>query len=211
MFFPDEVIELLKIFDNLNPYTKYLKEDILSLKLTYSIDLYHLAKKFEKMGSFTMSLDEYRRELGTPKSYERINNLKDNAVDSPINEINDRTDINISYENVKRGKEVIALKFTVKAKPKLKIKDVKIELRDQNTADLFTLENLTDKQIATIVCTEAFKSDYNHMISSNSLANTNLALWKPEMSKRLKSNPELFDKHPMKYYLDKIGDYKSNS
>lgn len=207
VFFTDEVIELLKIFDSLNPYTKYLKEDILSLKLTYSIDLYHLAKKYQGMGGFTMSLDEYRQELGTPKSYKRINNLKDNAVDSPIKEINEKTDINISYENVKRGKEVVSLKFKVKAKPTKKIKDAKIELRDQNTADLFTVDNLTDKQIEAIVGTEAFKADYNHLISPTSPINTDYRLWKPEMAKRLKSNPELFNKRPMSYYLEKIGDY----
>lgn len=208
VFFTDEVIELLKIFDSLNPYTKYLKEDILSLKLTYSIDLYHLAKKYQGMGGFTVTLDEYRKELGTPKSYKRINNLKDNAVDSPIKEINAKTDINISYENVKRGKEVVALKFTVKTKAAKKIKDAKTELRDQNTADLFTVDNLTDKQIEAVVCTEAFKADYNHLISPTSPINTDFRLWKPAMAKRLKSNPEQFNKRPIQYYLDQIGDYK---
>lgn len=211
VFFTDEVIELLKIFDSVNPYTKYLKEDILSLKLTYSIDLYHLAKKYQGMGGFTMSLNEYREELGTPKSYKRINNLKDNAVDSPIKEINDKTDINISYENVKRGKEVVGLKFTVRAKPTPKIKDAKVELRDQNTADLFTINNVTDKQIEAIVCTELFKADYNHMISPTSPINTDYSLWKPEMSKRLKSKPELFSKRPIQEYLDQIGNYKNKS
>lgn len=203
IFFTDEVIELLKIFDSLNPYTKYLKEDILSLKLTYSIDLYHLAKKYQGMGGFTMSLDEYRQELGTPKSYKRINNLKDNAVDSPIKEINEKTDINISYENVKRGKEVVGLKFKVKAKPKPKIKDVKAEI------DKYSIDKLSDKQIEAIVCTEAFKADYNHMISPTSPINTDFRLWKPEMAKRLKANPELFTKRSIQFYLDQIGDYKN--
>ncbi len=202
-FFTDEVIQLLKIFDSLNPYTKYLKDDILSLRLTYSIDLYHLAKKFQAMGSFTMSLDDYRKELGTPKSYRRINNLKDNAVDPPIKEINDKTDIDISYENIKRGKEVVGLKFTIKAKPRPQIKDVQ-----KHTAAPVTVADLNYKQIEAIVCTDAFKADYNDMISPTSIINTDRTLWKPEMSKRLKANPELFSKRPIQYYLDKIGDYK---
>lgn len=121
MNFTDEVLYLLKFFDSFNPYTKYLKKNILALRLSYSIDLYHLAKKYEAMGGFSMSLDEYRQELGTPKSYARINNLKENAVDGPIKEINEKTDINITYENVKRGRTVTGLKFTVKAKPAKKI------------------------------------------------------------------------------------------
>lgn len=204
MFFTGEVIQLLKVFDSLNPYTKYLKEDVLSLRRTYSIDLYHLAKKYQAMGGFTISLDDYRQELGTPKSYQRINNLKDNAVDSPINEINDKTDINISYENVKRGKEVTALKFTVKAKPKPKPKlEINSGKKEKTVADL------NDKQIEALVCTKAFQADYNHLISPSSPINTDYKLWKPEMTKRLKSNPELFNKRPIQFYLDQIGDYKN--
>lgn len=202
-FFTSEVIQLLKVFDSLNPYTKYLKEDILSLRLTYSIDLYHLAKKHQAMGGFTITLDDYRKELGTPKSYKRINNLKDNAVDPPVKEINDKTDLDISYENIKRGKEVIALKFTIKTKPRLKAKEVKAEV------DKYRVANLNDKQIEAIVCTEAFKADYNHMVSPTSQINTDWRLWKPEMAKRLKANPENFTKHPMHFYLDEISKYKN--
>lgn len=206
IFFTNEVIQLLKVFDSVNPYTKYLKDDVLALRLTYSIDLYHLAKKYQGMGGFKISLDDYRKELGTPKSYNRINNLKDNAVDPVIKEINNKTDLNISYENIKRGKEVTGLKFTVKSKPKPKIKDVKaVEV------DKYSVDKLNDKQLEAIVCTEAFKADYNHMISATSPINTDWTLWKPEMSKRLKANPEKFIKRPMKFYLDEISKYKNKA
>ena len=53
--FPDEVLLMLKEFDKLNPYTKYKKDIVLSLKKDYSFDLYHLAKKHQAMGQFEMS------------------------------------------------------------------------------------------------------------------------------------------------------------
>ena len=200
MYFTDEVIHLLKVFDSLNPYTKYLKEDILSLKLTYSIDLYHLAKKYQGMGGFTMSLDDYRKELGTPKSYARINNLKDNAVDAPIKEINENTDINLSYENIKRGRQVVGLKFTVKGKPKSKkMLDVK---RDPHTEDMFTIEGLNDKQLGRIVRNPAFMAEYNHLVSPTSLAGQSQQGWEFEMINRLKKDPSQFKKRPLKDYLD---------
>lgn len=200
MFFTDEVIHLLKVFDSLNPYTKYLKEDVLSLKLTYSIDLYHLAKKYQGMGGFTMSLDDYRKELGTPKSYARINNLKDNAVDAPIKEINENTDINLSYENIKKGRQVVGFKFTVKNKPKPKqILDSK---RDPHTSDMFTIDGLSDAQLARITRNERFKSDYNHLIPSASPINQDPSLWVREMVYRIKNNPEFFNKKcPIREYL----------
>ena len=200
MYFTDEVIHLLKVFDSLNPYTKYLKEDILSLKLTYSIDLYHLAKKYQGMGGFTMSLDDYRQELGTPKSYARINNLKDNAVDAPIKEINENTDINLCYENIKRGRQVVGFKFTVKNKPKPR--QVLEKGRDAHTGDMFTIDGLTDAQLARITRNERFKSDYNHLIPPTSPINQDPSLWVNEMVSRIKKDPYFFNKkHPIREYL----------
>lgn len=204
IYFPSEVLYMLKVFDKFNPYTKYKKSDVLSLKLNYSIDLYHLAKKYEGMGGFSISLDDYKAQLQTPNSYDKINNLKSNAVDKPIKEINEKTDIIVTYENLKRGRSVVGLKFTVKAKPTLTIKDAK-----QNTASIVTVADLKDTQINALVCTQAFKDDYNHMISASSPVNTEYKLWQPTMSKRLKANPELFSKRPIQYYLDRIGDYKN--
>ena len=200
MYFTDEVIHLLKVFDSLNPYTKYLKEDILSLKLTYSIDLYHLAKKHQGMGGFTMSLDDYRKELGTPKSYARINNLKDNAVDAPIKEINENTDINISYENIKRGRQVVGFKFTVKSKPKNK--QALESKRDPHTADMFTIDGLNDKQLGRIVRNPAFMAEYNHLVTPTSPAGQSQQGWEFEMINRLKKDASQFKKRPIKEYLE---------
>lgn len=131
--FPDEVLYMLKVFDKFNPYTKYKKADVLSLKLSYSIDLYHLAKKYEAMGGFTISLDNYRAQLQTPDSYDKINNLKNNAVDKPIKEINAKTDVIVTYENVKRGRSVVGLKFTVKPK---RLKNEVITEANKNDRDI---------------------------------------------------------------------------
>lgn len=200
VYFTEEVIQLLKVFDSLNPYTKYLKDDILSLKLTYSIDLYHLAKKHQGMGSFTMSLDDYRNELGTPKSYQRINNLKDNAVDAPIQEINAKTDIKIDYENVKRGRKVVGFKFTVKDKPKSK--KVLEAKRDPHTSDMFTVEGLSDKQLGRIARNPSFVADYNDLVSSTSAAGQDLKAWEFEMINRLKKDASQFGKRPIREYLE---------
>uniref|UniRef100_UPI0015D353E8 replication initiation protein n=1 Tax=Acinetobacter sp. YH01024 TaxID=2601037 RepID=UPI0015D353E8 len=47
LYFTDEVLLLLREFDALNPYTKYKKEVVLRLKKDYSLDFYHLAKKYQ--------------------------------------------------------------------------------------------------------------------------------------------------------------------
>ena len=144
IYFPEEVLFMLKEFDKFNPYTKYKQEIILKLKKDYSFDFYHLAKKHQVMGSFQISIDNLFEQLGLPESYRRINNLKSRAIEPSLEEITENTDIDLSYENVKHGRSVVGFKFTVKEKPKLK----NIEIaRNQNTSDMFC--KLTNSQIKT--------------------------------------------------------------
>ena len=142
LYFTDEVLLLLREFDALNPYTKYKKEVVLRLKKDYSLDFYHLAKKHQTMGGFQISLDELFEQLGLPESYQDLSNLKKRVIKPSLDEITTNTDIDLTYENVKRGRSVVGFKFTVKEKPKPKVIETG---RDKNTIDMFC--KLTDAQI----------------------------------------------------------------
>ena len=142
LYFTDEVLLLLREFDALNPYTKYKKEVVLRLRKDYSLDFYHLAKKHQTMGGFQITIDELSKQLGLSESYQRIDNLKRRVIEPSLNEITANTDIDLDYENVKRGRSVVGFKFTVKEKPKPKVIETG---RDKNTIDMFC--KLTDAQI----------------------------------------------------------------
>ena len=133
---------MLTEFDKLNPYTKYKKDIVLSLKKDYSFDLYHLAKKHQAMGGFQISLDDLFEQLGLPESYRRIGNLKDRVINPSLEEITANTDIDLTYENIKKGRSVVGFKFTVREKPRPKL--IAPE-RDQKTIDMFC--SLSDSQI----------------------------------------------------------------
>ena len=140
--FPEIVLLMLTEFDKLNPYTKYKKDIVLTLKKDYSFDIYHLAKKHQAMGSFQISLDELFEQLGLPESYRRIGNLKDRVIHPSIDEITANTDIVLTYENVKQGRSVVGFKFIVGEKPKPKLIAPEREIK---TVDLFC--NMSDAQI----------------------------------------------------------------
>ena len=142
IYFPEEVLFMLKEFDKFNPYTKYKKDIVLKLKKDYSFDFYHLAKKHQNMGGFQISIDELFEQLGLPESYRRINNLKYRALEPSLDEITNNTDIDLTYENIKRGRSVVGFKFTVKEKPKPKL--IAPE-RDTKTVDMFC--TMSDAQV----------------------------------------------------------------
>lgn len=171
--FTREVLLMLKEFDKNNPFTKYKKEHVLALKGEYSIDMYHLAKKHQAMSKFYMSLDDYRSELGLTDTYARINNLKARTLHPALDEISEKTDIKLSYENRKRGGRVIGFDFTVKAKPQPKIKDA---LKDDSTAlkvpndkqiSLFLDRFVNDSSISGIAPTGMSMSDYKTIVTRN--------------------------------------------
>jgi len=77
-----------------------------------------------------------------PESYRRIGNLKDRVINPSLDEISINTDIELTYENIKKGRSVVGFKFTVREKPKPKL--IAPE-RDLKTIDMFC--NLSDAQI----------------------------------------------------------------
>ena len=140
--FTSVVLMMLKILDKYNPYTRYKKDVVLKLKKDYSIDFYHLAKKSEKLGSFELTIDSMFIEFGLPESYRDLRNLKRRVLKDPIDEINNHTDINLTYEPIKKGRSVVGFKFTIKEKTKPKL--IANE-RDTKTVDMFC--NMSDAQI----------------------------------------------------------------
>jgi plasmid replication initiation protein len=136
VFFTNEVLTMLQMFDKLNPYTKYKKEIILKLKGDYSFEIYHIAKQFEGLGRTDVRLDDLRINLDVPKSYHDLSNFKKRVLDPSCDEISKNTDIKLTYETVKRGRSVIAIRFIIENKtPKTVAKG---HIQDPNTVDLFT-------------------------------------------------------------------------
>ena len=138
------VLVMLKILDKQNPYTKYKKEIVLKLKKDYSIDFYHLAKKYQQQVNFELSLDDMFQEFGLPDSYRDISNLKKRVLKNSIDEINSNTDVTLTYTPIKKGRSIVGYRFTVKEKKQPKIEHEQ-KGRDKNTIDMFC--NLNDAQI----------------------------------------------------------------
>ena len=145
--FTSVVLMMLKILDKYNPYTRYKKDVVLKLKKDYSIDFYHLAKKYQQQANFELSLDDMFQEFGLPDSYRDISNLKKRVLKNSIDEINSNTDVTLTYTPIKKGRSIVGYRFTVKEKrqPKIEHKQHEQKGRDKNTIDMFC--NLNDAQI----------------------------------------------------------------
>ena len=76
--------------------------------------------------------------------YKAMNDFKKRVLDLAVNEINEKTDLTVSYTQEKRGRTITGFKFTVRTKDKPK--DAITHQRDPHTIDAFTGQTDTESK-----------------------------------------------------------------
>ncbi len=86
-----------------------------NLQGKYAVILYEFAMRYHKKQLPELSLEEFKELTGTTetKSYSNINNLKTYVIEPAIEEINEETDIRLSYKEIKTVTKTTSLKFKV--------------------------------------------------------------------------------------------------
>ena len=183
-------------------FTKFALEQVASMKSVYSVRLYELLNQWRQAKKVSFDLDVFRGQLGVEDTeYKAMSDFKRRVLDLAVNEINEKSDLRISYEQVKKGVAIVGFRFKVITKNQSKKAQLESS-RDANTADMFTVEGLNDKQLGRIVRNPAFMAAYNHLVSPTSPAGQSQEGWEFEMVNRLKKDASEFTKRPIKDYLD---------
>lgn len=107
--------DLLPYIIDLKQYTSFRLENILNLGSSHAIKLYQLLVQYKKIGERVINLDDLRSILGISdtKSYFAYKSIKQRILEISKREINDKTDLNISYAEIKRGRKVESIKFKI--------------------------------------------------------------------------------------------------
>ena len=129
-------------------FTQYLLSQTANLKSVYSVRLYELLIQWKTAGKtpvFELSL--FRGQMGlNDGEYKAMCDFKKRVLDLAVNEINEKTDLTVSYTQEKKGRVIYGFKFTVKQKQAQKpLKTAHNDVKDLNTVDMFHL--MTEKQI----------------------------------------------------------------
>lgn len=124
-----------------NHFTSYQLKYILRLNSKYSIRFYEFFQCALVHGGFLTTIDELRMLMAlTQKSYQRYADFNRKVLKPAITEINELTDLEVSYCEIKEGRRVVSLDFKVKRK---KAKRKKKSPLDALTPEqLEALENL---------------------------------------------------------------------
>lgn len=204
IFAPAVVKEITRIDGIEQFFSQYALEQIAEMTSMYSIRLYELLNQWKTAKKTPIfKLDIFRGQLGIGiNEYRRMSDFKRRVLDLAVNEINEKSDLKVSYEQEKQGSVIIGFKFKVVTNKKAATNEKSAEQRDADTVDMFVIDGLNDSQLRRIARNPSFMADYNHLVSSTSPAGQNLQAWESEMVERLKKDASDFKKRPIRDYLD---------
>lgn len=132
-------------------FTTYEIEQVANLTSRYAMRLYEMIiRHFDKEkgnGVLRINLDELRFRLGLlPNEYASMSDFKKRVFEVAIKQINENTDLMVTYEQRKQGRIIVGFDISSKYKTSVKkAKNIKENAdRDPDTIDL--LDNKTDKE-----------------------------------------------------------------
>ena len=138
-FAPDVVPLITRLEEH---FTKYEAKQVAHLTSKYATRLYELLIAWREVGKVPqLELSEFRNRLGLVDSeYTAMSDFKKRVLEPSIKQINEHTDITVTYEQHKKGRIIsgFSFKFKQKQQPKVEAK------RDPNTPDFFI--KMTDAQ-----------------------------------------------------------------
>ena len=138
-FAPDVVPLITRLEQH---FTSYQLKQVSQLTSKYAIRLYEFLIAWREVGKVPqIEISDFRNRLGLLESeYTAMSDFKKRVLEPSIKQINEHTDITVTYEQHKKGRIIsgFSFKFKQKQQPKVEAK------RDPNTPDFFI--KMTDAQ-----------------------------------------------------------------
>ena len=137
--------EMKTFFLKLQPYTKGYLSDIFKIESTYSKKIYLLCSQWKKAGSFRIKVEKLMNDLGIQKgsSYLKYGLFKDKVLKVAEKNMINKTSIYFEFEEIKKGRKVDELLFTIHKNPKF-------EKQEKEQPKLFENQPTIDEQIKAL-------------------------------------------------------------
>lgn len=127
-------------------FTSYKIKSIAQMTSTYSIRLYELLMQWKKNGVRDIDLQEFKKILQVEGQYTALKDFKNRVLDLAISQINQFSDIQVSYENIKLGRKVTGFSFSFSEKNSAKLpQEKKIKRATSKVAQQKPIADLWDK------------------------------------------------------------------
>ena len=143
----------------LKPFLLQLKENftvidirnILGLDSSYAMRFYEICKEKERFKTFQYTVTEIKEMFSIENKYKNYFDFKVKIIIQARNELQENSELYFDFEEVKQGKKVVAIRFTV-------IKNKKTLKRDEEELSILTKELPNHTEVLTKDVYETVKS-----------------------------------------------------
>jgi len=102
-------------------FTAIVVKNVSALKRTYSIRIYELLMQFQKTGNRLIKIDDFRVMLGLDNKYSDFKILNRSVIKPAIKELNEKSDIIVNVDIIKKGRSAVSLHFKFKQDKQIKM------------------------------------------------------------------------------------------
>lgn len=93
----------------LSAFTQFQLKNVIKMKSGYAIRIYELLKQWPGKETKKLEMGHLREILGLEDEYTRFTDFERRVIKPAVKEINDKSDLKVSYEKVKVGKRIDAI------------------------------------------------------------------------------------------------------
>lgn len=133
-------------------FTKYELAAALSLSSVYSQKLYELLSRWQDKGEWSVSVQELQLLLNAQKY--KYGDFKIHCIDTAVKELNEKTNLVVTWNPQKSGRSVIAVNFKIRTR----IKQEQEEAKEAVQEELQQIRTLTPGDV--VHYTQRLLSDY---------------------------------------------------
>lgn len=97
-------------------FTSYRLDCVGNMSSVHAVRIYELLAQYLTFGERKFDLDKLKEMLGVSHEYGVINDFKKRVLDVAVKQINEHSDLKVSYSQTKTGRAVTGITFAIKAK-----------------------------------------------------------------------------------------------
>ena len=179
-FSPEIMPYLINLKKN---FTQHALSDLAELNSKYSISLYRWlsmnynqyehysvkgGRREEQVEAYrnpSISIRELREMTDTINDYKRFTHFETRVLKEPLEEINEHTSFNVSYDKIKKGRSIDSIVFHITKKPVARNDFYKLEEEDP----IYLQDKANKEQAEELLAGKALKSKYTKLLLDNML------------------------------------------
>lgn len=165
------------LIDLKNNFTQYALSDVMQLNSKHSITLYkwlsmnyNQFEHYQYKGNRTenqlnsyqnpiITIKELRKLTDTETKYERLDNFEQRILIDTLEDINEHTHLNVTYEKIKKGRKVESVQFHVKKKFV-----APLDYKEEQADEAYLAKKEEDTQTNQALYTAAMTNAYTQLL-----------------------------------------------